>query len=436
MRVSCQLAGWLAALARARIGWQGWLQHAVHAELCAMHRLSCGKLANLLLLLCCAVLHAPLLSCLRLSCSCHGAPPSLAVGHAARPQCASLWPAVVACASSPVPRTVRSSLLHHHTPGHSRMPIMPGLPLPHSRPNTPTAPTAPADEREAEVVRIVRLLRNLPPDAQPDAYDVIGVAPTTPTADVKKRYWKLSLMIHPDKCSHALAHDAFQAVSKAAKVLQDVGERKALDAAREDAELRKLAEQVGRQEAELGAREAGRGPRQCGSAGVCGCVWLARAAHCLTWLCGACIAGCCALQCGLCALHCIVAAAPDHGAAGCSWVRHTARCWPPAGGMTRAVYVMLPGVVHMHVMLPGVVHMLLQCRGMLARQPSQLRAAGWGRRAHGPHSPAHCLCTIMYPYAQSRWLTVLCCAVLCCAVLCCAVLCCAVLCCAVLWPLL
>ncbi len=91
----------------------------------------------------------------------------------------------------------------------------------------------------------MRLLRNLAPDAQPDAYDVIGVDPAAPTADIKKRYWRLSLMIHPDKCSHALANEAFQAVSKAAKVLQDVGGRKELDAAREDAELKKLAEQVG-----------------------------------------------------------------------------------------------------------------------------------------------------------------------------------------------
>lgn len=91
----------------------------------------------------------------------------------------------------------------------------------------------------------MRLLRNLAPDAQPDAYDVIGVDPAAPTADIKKRYWRLSLMIHPDKCSHALANEAFQAVSKAARVLQDVGGRQELDAAREDAELKKLAEQVG-----------------------------------------------------------------------------------------------------------------------------------------------------------------------------------------------
>ena len=37
---------------------------------------------------------------------------------------------------------------------------------------------------------------------------------------MKKRYWRLSLLIHPDKCDHPKAHDAFQAVTGAAKELQ------------------------------------------------------------------------------------------------------------------------------------------------------------------------------------------------------------------------
>ncbi len=37
---------------------------------------------------------------------------------------------------------------------------------------------------------------------------------------MKKRYWRLSLLIHPDKCDHPQAHDAFQAVTAAAKELQ------------------------------------------------------------------------------------------------------------------------------------------------------------------------------------------------------------------------
>lgn len=45
-------------------------------------------------------------------------------------------------------------------------------------------------------------------------------APLPPAGEVKKRYWRLSLLIHPDKCSHPQAHDAFQAVTAAAKELQ------------------------------------------------------------------------------------------------------------------------------------------------------------------------------------------------------------------------
>lgn len=35
------------------------------------------------------------------------------------------------------------------------------------------------------------------------------------------RYWKLSLMVHPDKCTHPEAHQAFIKLNKAFKDLQD-----------------------------------------------------------------------------------------------------------------------------------------------------------------------------------------------------------------------
>ncbi|XWS15403.1 hypothetical protein CRYUN_Cryun35bG0094300 [Craigia yunnanensis] len=37
----------------------------------------------------------------------------------------------------------------------------------------------------------------------------------------KKRYWKLSLLVHPDKCPHPQAHQAFVILNKAFKELQD-----------------------------------------------------------------------------------------------------------------------------------------------------------------------------------------------------------------------
>ena len=39
-------------------------------------------------------------------------------------------------------------------------------------------------------------------------------------AAVKKTFWRLSLLIHPDKCRHPRANDVFQAVTKAAEALQ------------------------------------------------------------------------------------------------------------------------------------------------------------------------------------------------------------------------
>ncbi|KAK9831957.1 hypothetical protein WJX81_002921 [Elliptochloris bilobata] len=98
-----------------------------------------------------------------------------------------------------------------------------------------------ADERSAEVVRILRLLEARERERAADAYDVLGLAPDAAAGKVKKRYWRLSLLVHPDKCSHARANDAFQAVSAAAKELQDAGKRRALDEAREDARLRAAA---------------------------------------------------------------------------------------------------------------------------------------------------------------------------------------------------
>ncbi|KAG2444929.1 hypothetical protein HXX76_001665 [Chlamydomonas incerta] len=117
---------------------------------------------------------------------------------------------------------------------------------------------APQNDREAEVVRIIKVLREhaasvkAPPGgsllaaaADPthiDAYAVLDVAAAAAPGEVKKRYMRLSLLIHPDKCAHAMAHEAFQAVATAAKVLQDSALRGALDERRADLELRKRAE--------------------------------------------------------------------------------------------------------------------------------------------------------------------------------------------------
>lgn len=69
-----------------------------------------------------------------------------------------------------------------------------------------------------------------------DAYEVLDMAPTVEAKDLKKRFWRLSLLIHPDKCDHAGAGDAFNAVKGALQTLQDSDARAALDARREAAE--------------------------------------------------------------------------------------------------------------------------------------------------------------------------------------------------------
>lgn len=119
------------------------------------------------------------------------------------------------------------------------------------------ADAAPADAREAQVLRVLRVLReaaaaaaNGPAAAGTgtaagapamDAYAVLGVEATADAASIRKSYWRVSLLVHPDKCSHPAAQEAFQAVSKAAQLLQDTQQRAAHDAAQADAALRQRA---------------------------------------------------------------------------------------------------------------------------------------------------------------------------------------------------
>ncbi|KAL3838612.1 hypothetical protein ACJIZ3_023203 [Penstemon smallii] len=78
---------------------------------------------------------------------------------------------------------------------------------------------------EAERFEITRLI-----GAEEDSpYDVLGVNHNMSIENMKKRYWKLSLMVHPDKCSHPQAQQAFVKLNKAFKDLQDPDKRKALD---------------------------------------------------------------------------------------------------------------------------------------------------------------------------------------------------------------
>lgn len=77
-------------------------------------------------------------------------------------------------------------------------------------------------ERFEEITRIMSAEADSP-------YDVMGVNRNMSEGNMKKRYWKLSLMVHPDKCLHPQAHQAFIKLNKAYKELQDPDKKKALD---------------------------------------------------------------------------------------------------------------------------------------------------------------------------------------------------------------
>ncbi|XP_043699835.1 J protein JJJ2-like [Telopea speciosissima] len=60
-------------------------------------------------------------------------------------------------------------------------------------------------------------------------YDVLGVNLNMSTDNMKKRFWKLSLLVHPDKCCHPQAHQAFVKINRVFKDLQDPDKRKVID---------------------------------------------------------------------------------------------------------------------------------------------------------------------------------------------------------------
>ena len=70
-------------------------------------------------------------------------------------------------------------------------------------------------------------------DPTKDAYDVLGAAPGDTPATIKRAFWRLSLMVHPDKCDHPEAARAFDLAKRAHATLADPANRAAVDDARE-----------------------------------------------------------------------------------------------------------------------------------------------------------------------------------------------------------
>lgn len=62
-----------------------------------------------------------------------------------------------------------------------------------------------------------------------DAYAVLRAARTTPAADVRSNYRRLSLLVHPDRCRHPAATEAAAAVNRAHAILSDPLKKKLYD---------------------------------------------------------------------------------------------------------------------------------------------------------------------------------------------------------------
>uniref|UniRef100_A0A7C9EE33 J domain-containing protein n=1 Tax=Opuntia streptacantha TaxID=393608 RepID=A0A7C9EE33_OPUST len=73
-------------------------------------------------------------------------------------------------------------------------------------------------ERDNEVIRILSCFKLNP-------FEHLNLPFDSSVEDVKKQYRKLSLMVHPDKCKHPQAKEAFGALAKAQQQLLDQQER-------------------------------------------------------------------------------------------------------------------------------------------------------------------------------------------------------------------
>ncbi|KAF8653606.1 hypothetical protein AX16_003850 [Volvariella volvacea WC 439] len=82
---------------------------------------------------------------------------------------------------------------------------------------------ASAFQREVEVERILKAFKL-------NSYDILDIDESSTPEDIKRRYRQLSLFIHPDKCPHARAPEAFDILKKAEQDLSDKTKREELDA--------------------------------------------------------------------------------------------------------------------------------------------------------------------------------------------------------------
>ena len=89
---------------------------------------------------------------------------------------------------------------------------------------------------EEEIERILNSARS-----NGNSYHILGVEPISGTKDIVKRYLKLSLLIHPDKCKAPKAQEAFTVLNKAKEELRDESRRSKLDDKLDDERLWDMA---------------------------------------------------------------------------------------------------------------------------------------------------------------------------------------------------
>ncbi|KAF8813312.1 DnaJ-domain-containing protein [Phlegmacium glaucopus] len=89
---------------------------------------------------------------------------------------------------------------------------------------------ASAFQREVEVDRILKAFKLNP-------YDILDIQESATGEEIKRKYRQISLFIHPDKCPHERAPEAFDILKKAESELSDKDKREELDAVIHQARL-------------------------------------------------------------------------------------------------------------------------------------------------------------------------------------------------------
>ena len=57
-------------------------------------------------------------------------------------------------------------------------------------------------------------------------FDILEIGHEASEAEIKKKYRMLSILVHPDKCKHERAADAFHTLEQAYKTLMDADKRR------------------------------------------------------------------------------------------------------------------------------------------------------------------------------------------------------------------